>query len=170
MHSGLDRILSFFFVIASRHARYMLHQVLKHILEEVSESDNVSSEDKEEGTERFIQSDVPNAGPRTKAQVLARGASFGAPGDIRILTLQTKMAVPETKKGTSMTATVTHPVFMIYKQMSTLKATPIPTLKATQSLIPTLKATQSLIPTLKATQSLKSTTDCLGTGILPAFL
>ena len=32
----------------------------------------------------------------------------------------------------------------------------------------TLKATP--IPKLKATQSLKSTTDCLGTGILPAFL
>ena len=61
----------------------MLHEVLKHILEEGSESDNESSED-EEGAERFIHNDVPNTGAGTKQQALARGASFGVPGDIRI--------------------------------------------------------------------------------------
>ena len=58
--------------------------MLKHILEEGSESDNESSEDEEEGAERFILSDVLNAGPGTEPQALARGASFGVPGDIRI--------------------------------------------------------------------------------------
>ena len=43
--------------MASRRASYTLHQVLKHILEEGSESDNESSEDNEEGAERFIHSD-----------------------------------------------------------------------------------------------------------------
>ena len=33
VHSGLDRILSSFFIMASRRAHYTLHQVLKHILE-----------------------------------------------------------------------------------------------------------------------------------------
>ena len=69
--------------MASRRARYTLRQVLKHILEEGSESENESSEDKE-GAERFIHSDVPNAGPGMEPQALARGASFGVTGDIRI--------------------------------------------------------------------------------------
>ena len=47
MRSGLDRILSSFFVVASRRAHYTLYQVLKHILEERSESDNESLEDEE---------------------------------------------------------------------------------------------------------------------------
>ena len=84
MRSGLDRILSSFFVMASRRAHYTVHQVLKHILEEGSESDNESSEDEEEGAERSIHNDAPNAGAETKSQALARGASFGAPGDVRI--------------------------------------------------------------------------------------
>ena len=42
------------------------------------------SDDEEEGAERFIHNDVPNAGAGTRPQALARGASFGAPGDIRI--------------------------------------------------------------------------------------
>ena len=52
--------------MASRRARYTLHQVLKHILEEGSESENETSEtseDEEEGAVRFIHSDVPNTGP-----------------------------------------------------------------------------------------------------------
>ena len=84
MRSDLDYILSSFFLMASRRAHYTRHQALKHILEEGSESDNESSEDEEEGAERFIHNDAPNAGVGTKPQVLARGASFGAPGDIRI--------------------------------------------------------------------------------------
>ena len=70
--------------MASRRTLYTQHQVLKHILEEGSESDNESSEDEEEGAECFIHSDVPNAGPGTEPQALAQGASFGAPGDKRI--------------------------------------------------------------------------------------
>ena len=151
MCSGLDPILSSFFVIASRRARYTLHKVLKHILEEGSESDNESSEDEEEGAECFIHSDVPKAGPGTKPQMLARGASFGAPGNIRIFDSLDEDGGTRDKEGNVEDGDIdTHPVFMIYKQTSTLKAT--------------------LILTLKATQSLKSTTNCLGTGILPAFL
>ena len=51
-----------------------MHQVLKHILEEGSESDNESSEDEEEEAECFIHSDLPNAGPGTEPQALVRRA------------------------------------------------------------------------------------------------
>ena len=98
MHSGNDRILSSFYNMASRRAHYMLHPVLEHILEEESESDNESSED-EEGAECFIHSDVPNAGPGTKAQVLARGASFGALGNIRIFDSSDENGGTRYKKG-----------------------------------------------------------------------
>ena len=56
MRSGLDRILSSFFVVASRRAHYTLHQVLKHILERGSESDNESSEDEEATMKKKEQS------------------------------------------------------------------------------------------------------------------
>ena len=77
----------------------MLHQVLEHILEEGSESDNESSEDKEEGAERFIHNDVPNAGEGTKPQALARSTSFGAPGDIRIFNSSDKDGGTREKEG-----------------------------------------------------------------------
>ena len=56
MRSGLDRILSSFFIVASRRAHYTLHQVLKYILEEGSESDKESSEDEEASTKKKEQS------------------------------------------------------------------------------------------------------------------
>ena len=62
--------------MASRRAHYTLHQLLEHILEEGSEFDNESSEDEEEGAERFIYNDVQNAGVGTKPQALAQGASL----------------------------------------------------------------------------------------------
>ena len=56
MRTGLDRILSSFFVVASRRAHYTLHQVLKHILEGGSESDNKSSEDEKATMKKKEQS------------------------------------------------------------------------------------------------------------------
>ena len=56
MRSGLDRILSSFFVVASRRGHYKLHQVLKYILEEGSESHNESSEDEKATMKKKEQS------------------------------------------------------------------------------------------------------------------
>ena len=64
--------------MASRRASYTLHQVLKHILEEGSESDNESSGNNEEGAERFIHSDFQTLDPEwnqsrlPEVQVLVR--------------------------------------------------------------------------------------------------
>ena len=99
MRSGFDSILSSFFVMASRCAHYTLHQVLKHILEEGSESDKELSEDEEERAERFIHNDVPNDGVGTKPQALARGASFGAPGDKRIFDCSDKDGATRDKEA-----------------------------------------------------------------------
>ena len=99
MRSGLDYILSSLFVKASRRARYTLHQKLKHVLEEGSESENESSEDEQEEAERFIHSDVPNAGPGMEPHTLGQGASLGAPGDIRIFDSSDKDGGTRDKEG-----------------------------------------------------------------------
>ena len=111
--------------------------MLKHILEEGSESENESSENKEEGAERFIHNDVSNAGPGTEPQALARGASFGAPGDIRIFDSSDEDGGTRDKEGDTPS---------VYGIQTDVDA-------------------ESDTDTLKATQSLKSTTDCLGTGL-----
>ena len=92
MCSGLDRNLFSLFVVASRRAHYTLHQVLKHVLKEGSESDNESSEDekatmkKKEQRVLYTMTFQTLERERNHRRLLEvqGSARFGAPGDIRI--------------------------------------------------------------------------------------